>query len=148
MTRRRFVRAGAAAIVLAGVPIPRLNPFLGAVAGAAPARAGGAAGAAGADVFSSASNFTPLVNTVFHVRSSTGSTAELRLTRVDQLPAIVTRARTTTPGVSFSLTFDGGRRMSQNSYTVQHASLGTFSMFLVPAGSGTASTAVVNRLPR
>src|SRR5262252_8473306 len=74
------------------------------------------------------STFVSYLNSVFQIQTASGN-VEVTLTAINDMPA-------PQGGECFSLVFVGGsEERSQNTYTVTHPSLGTFSLFLVPAGA-------------
>lgn len=91
----------------------------------------------------SKSAFVPYVDSIFQVHTGTG-TVDLSLTNIEDLPA-------PSGGECFSLVFRGGTSaLTQDTYEIQHAALGTFQLFLVPTGSDQNGvqgyTATINRL--
>lgn len=125
VTRRYFIRVGAAV---------GLSGLLAKFALGAPALA--------LDVFSSSTNFTPLLGQGFKVAAGSIRLGEVTLTEVTDAPGKVTA------GASFSLLFDtsGVKPFPQSTYIVTHPALGTFAMFLSPVGqSGHTCEAVINR---
>jgi hypothetical protein len=91
--------------------------------------------------------FTQYINSIFRLRGF--RTVDVTLEKVeDTLPAQVSRDG---GRESFVLHFRGGSvELPQNTYTVEHAALGTFQLFLVPNGAdqnGAQSyVATINRL--
>ena len=90
------------------------------------------------------SSFVSYLNSVFQIQTGSGN-VEVTLTSVDDMPA-------PQGGECFSLLFVGGSEArSQNTYVVTHPALGTFQLFLVPAGTdengAQKSVATINRLP-
>jgi hypothetical protein len=90
------------------------------------------------------STFVSYLNSVFQIQTGSGNVA-VTLTSVDDRPA-------PTGGECFSLLFVGGSTpRNQNTYVVSHPALGTFNLFLVPAGAdengAQKSVATINRLP-
>ena len=91
--------------------------------------------------------FNQYLNSIFRLRGAI--TVDVTLTRVeDTLPAKVSRKG---GRESFLLHFRGGAAaLPQDTYTVEHAALGTFKLFLVPAGAdengAQGYTATFNRL--
>lgn len=72
--------------------------------------------------------FVSYLNSVFELRAPSGSVA-VTLFQVEDMEA-------PTNGECFSLLFRGGSEaLPQNTYTVEHAALGTFQLFLVPTGA-------------
>lgn len=82
--------------------------------------------------FYSSAAFASYLNSIFQV--STGySVVEVALTRVKELPTGGTAAPA--GGECFSLLFVGGSKgFEQGTYKIDHPSLGSFQMFLVPGG--------------
>jgi hypothetical protein len=92
----------------------------------------------------SKATFVSYLNSVFQIQTASGNVA-VTLTSVDDMPA-------PSGGECFSLLFAGGSQARpQNTYVVTHPSLGTFQLFLVPAGTdengAQKSVATINRLP-
>ncbi len=125
-SRRRFLKAGAFAAVFAVIPLRNVlgqewksrdgNP--------------GEEPAAQSDVLSyySKASFKSYLNSVFQLHTVFGI-VEVTLLQVDDMPA-------PRNGECFSLLFRGGSRaLRQDTYTLVHPSLGTFSLLLVPTGS-------------
>ena len=92
--------------------------------------------------------FTQYLNSIFRLHGFT--TVDVTLKKVqDVLPAKVAR---TAGHESFNLHFVGGSvQLPQNTYTVEHAALGIFILFLVPDGADENGAqhyvAAINRLP-
>ena len=88
--------------------------------------------------------FVSYLNSIFQLRTGF-SVIAVTLLKVDDMPA-------PKGGECFSLLFrgGGGPALSQNTYTVDHPSLGTFQLFLVPTGSDDNGAqgylATINRL--
>ena len=143
VSRRRFIQTGAAAAIAGCVPV---HPF-GFLLGRADALSvlGGPR-----SLFDSSENFRPHIGSGFVADRGGGRTSVLTLTAVDdyRLPGTIAARRLKTPGAGFTLLFDGSRarRFSQNTYSVRHAAIGTFDIFLAPVGIGTDVQAVINRL--
>ena len=92
----------------------------------------------------SKATFVSYLNSVFQIQTANGN-VDTTLTSVDDRPA-------PSGGECFSLLFVGGSEaFAQNTYTVTHSALGTFQLFLVPAGAdengAQKCTATINRLP-
>jgi hypothetical protein len=140
ISRRVFMKAGALAAVIAPIS---LKPGLLAL-GQEPSFALPAA-----DPLSNytQATFTQYINSIFTLRGR--KTVEVMLTKVeDSLPAKVSRAG---GRESFTLHFrGGGAALPQDTYVIEHPSLGTFRMFLVPTSTdengAQGYVAVVNRL--
>jgi hypothetical protein len=72
--------------------------------------------------------FVSYLNSVFELQTTSGSVA-VTLLQVEDMEAPPN-------GECFSLLFRGGSEaLPQNTYTVEHAALGTFQLFLVPTGA-------------
>ncbi len=77
--------------------------------------------------------FQSYLNSIFKLYTGY-STVEVALIRVSDLPSA--GAAAPAGGESFSLLFVGGSQpLKQNTYKVDHPSLGSFLLFLVPAGA-------------
>jgi hypothetical protein len=94
--------------------------------------------------------FTPYVNSIFIINSV--PLAKITLIEVKETPLVVDRrARRTPAGECFTLTFSGPERtrFQQETYTVEHAALGKFNLFITPTDRPNARqqlyTAVINR---
>ncbi|HEX7999887.1 MAG TPA: twin-arginine translocation signal domain-containing protein [Pyrinomonadaceae bacterium] len=94
--------------------------------------------------------FTPYVNSIFIINSV--PLAEITLIEVKETPLVVARNSRRTPvGECFTLTFRGPERtrFRQDTYTVEHAALGKFNLFITPTDRPNAReqlyTAVINR---
>lgn len=142
ISRRKFMRAGTIAAIAAGVCLkPSLNTLAQDLIGQFSAPAD--------DPLANytQATFTQYVNSIFRVYGRV--TVDVTLTRVeDTLPATVSRAG---DRESFALHFRGGGvGLPQNSYQIEHAALGTFSLFLVPSGAdengAQGYVAIINRL--
>ena len=98
------------------------------------------------------SRFAPHVNSAFQVKLGPLQHADVRLVEVADLPAPAGAG--SAPGDregQFSLIFRGPHepRLAQNTYTVEHAEMGAFALFLVPVGDsadGRHYQAIFNRI--
>ena len=141
VTRRRFIAGGVAAAVVGAVP----------TAGAARAFASPATlpvqRRSRGDLFASSDNFRPHVGSSFAIAGP--GARSLRLTDVADFRMPTERSATADgpSGAGFVLTFDASRArgLDQGTYTLSHRRLGTFALFVAPAGTGRA-IAVINRL--
>jgi TAT (twin-arginine translocation) pathway signal sequence len=81
------------------------------------------------------SSFTPYVNTEFRVYSKSSKAAAVTLTKIEDFPNSQ-EALEAFEGECFSLQFAGpaNKRFGQQTYEVEHSSLGKFHLFLVPVG--------------
>ena len=91
----------------------------------------------------SKSAFVSYLNSIFQIQTVSGVVA-VTLAKVDDMPA-------PKGGECFSLLFRGGRaQIKQDTYLIVHPSLGSFELFLVPAGSDQNGAreylATINRL--
>jgi hypothetical protein len=91
----------------------------------------------------SKASFVSYLNSIFQIQTARGI-VEVMLANVEDMPA-------GKGGECFSLLFRGGRAaMKQDTYVVVHPALGTFELFLVPAGSDRNGAqeylATINRL--
>jgi hypothetical protein len=88
--------------------------------------------------------YVPLVGSSFRIHRSQASALSVELVSAKALPSDV--------GESFSLIFrgHGNAKLQQETYTLEHARLGRFPLFLVPVGParrGQDFQAIVNRIP-
>jgi hypothetical protein len=130
ISRRKFLRSGTFVAIAAVIPATVLaqsrkerdgNPFDQQVAQPDPLS------------YYNKAAFTSYLNSIFRV--STGySVVEVALIRVKDLPAGGPAAPAGSE--SFSLLFAGGsKEFEQGTYKIEHSSLGSFQMFLVPSGA-------------
>jgi hypothetical protein len=86
----------------------------------------------------SRANFYGNLNTRFTFLTSGRSGIQMSLIAVDDLKPLYGKGRPVGKEC-FALTFQGpfGTPLRANSYTVQHSSLGSFDMFIVPTGEAT-----------
>jgi hypothetical protein len=96
--------------------------------------------------------FAPLLNTEFQIHGDPEK-VKVKLVEVGDAAATKTSAERAarTRSESFSLVFKGSasQRLPQNNYTIEHAGIGKFSLFLVPVGRGKKGRhyqAIINRL--
>jgi hypothetical protein len=93
--------------------------------------------------------FAPYINSIFLVNSI--PLAEIVLIEAKETPLVVDKRATRVPvGDCFTLVFRGPARtrFTQNTYTIEHAALGKFDLFITPTdrpGSDQFYTAVINR---
>jgi len=91
--------------------------------------------------------FKPLIGSVFIIRTQTSALVPVILTAVTSAPVTVGRPVTDT----FTLTFRSlpmGSPLQQGTYVFRHATLGSFSLFIVPSRPGLTRSyfAVFNHL--
>jgi hypothetical protein len=131
-SRRNFLKSGTLGLICAGLPAALAKVALGS-----PEIAGEFSDGNATSLFNfTQAAFKPYINTKFKIK--TGSAAfDLRLTKITDLKAISKIPARIAGKESFSLLFAGSRdaaRLTQDTYTLEHAALGTFSLFLVPIG--------------
>lgn len=88
--------------------------------------------------------YVPLVGSTFRIHRPAASPLQVELVSATRLHSEI--------GESFSLVFRGNAnaKLGQETYTIEHGSLGRFPLFLVPVGSaskGRDFQAIVNRIP-
>ncbi len=150
--RRTFIKAGIIAAACASVPLT-----LG------PASAQDASGQRGGyfpiptevqddpTSYYTMATFVPYIKSAFKLQVGR-VWKHMQLIEVKNLRPTAPGAPVNNLGECFSLTFIAarGQKIEQKIYTVRHAALGTFSLFLVPVGRRTRTTpeyyeAVINR---
>lgn len=96
------------------------------------------------------STFVALVNSKFRLRRGDLRSSVVTLVKVvDNAPSPSKVAAEVGNRECFALIFSGGKRLPQDTYTVEHGALGTFKLLLVPSGKpgGVPQLdAVINRL--
>jgi len=137
-SRRQFLQTGTLAAMFAAVPLKAFAKhgragFLGLLDDPDDPLA-----------YYSKATFVSYVNSVFQIQAASGA-VDATLVSVTDMPA-------PTGGECFSLLFAGGSSaLAQNTYAVVHSALGTFQLFLVPAGADSNGAqqcrATINRLP-
>jgi hypothetical protein len=148
VSRRKFLKAGSLVILAAGIPLK-------VVAGKSPDPLGTKALLAGSlgrtDLLTQAT-LSAQLNTTFRVAEGSSQVVKIALTEVNDLrTATVKKSAAMTGKECFSLIFVGPSQtpLRQNTYAVEHAALGKFSVLLVPVGhkrQGLIYEAVFNRL--
>ena len=143
ISRRVFIKVGTLAAIAAGIS---LRPGLSVMGQDVVDQIGAPVANDPLSNYTQAT-FAQYVNSVFRLRGRT--VVDVNLMKVeDTLPAKVARVG---GRESFLLHFRGGGvRLPQDTYTVEHAALGTFLLFLVPSGADENGAqgyiAVINRL--
>jgi hypothetical protein len=94
--------------------------------------------------------FSPYLNTTFRVKTDSGTTSLKLIATADLKSGSLISSRIAGKE-SFSLLFERGARgkaFAQDTYLIEHAALGKFSLFVVPVGSesGEHYEAVFTRL--
>jgi len=116
-SRRQFLQTGSMAVVFVAVPLKGVL------------KAGWASYLSDDPLANySKATFVSYINSIFQIQAVSG-VVDTTLASVDDMPA-------PPAGECFSLLFIGGSdALEQNTYVIEHAALGTFQLFLVPAGS-------------
>lgn len=78
--------------------------------------------------------FEPLVGTLFHADLGDGQTLELRLDELTRFGAGAGQARSEPFSIGFGAAAD--RPVGQGVYSLDHAQLGRYDVFIVPIGPG------------
>jgi hypothetical protein len=148
ITRRKFLKAGTLVALSAAIPLKAAGQQPRKVNDGNPIDQSKDVAADPLSTYTR-STFSSYLNSIF--RLYTGySTIDVALVEVKDLTPGANTAQT--GAECFSLLFRGGNvALRQNTYKIEHASLGTFPLFLVPAGpddNGAQSfVAIINRLP-
>lgn len=84
------------------------------------------------------STFAPYVNSEFHVHLSSSKALAITLVGIEDFSN--SQEKLVVGDESFTLEFNGpsGRAFKQQTYEVEHAALGRFSLFIVPVGMPTS----------
>jgi hypothetical protein len=159
IARRKFLKAGAIAALLgAATPLTKGAAALGKQSGAQPARRSEPGHRATSGnrtdllAYYGKSAFNACLNTNFQISLGASLVGKMTLDKIEELvPVARQRAAALEGKECFALWFRGSRNTSlrQNTYTFEHATLGTFEMLLVPAGAdngGSYYQATINRL--
>ena len=91
--------------------------------------------------------FAPYVNTVFRIHPDTSKILKTTLVSVGDIGPVPDKS--VTGRECFVLRFRGSESLPQNTYRIEHDTLGRFELFLVPAGKNKRVRyyhAVINRL--
>lgn len=152
--RRTFIKAGIIAAACAGVPLT-LGPASAQDQGGGDRRGGYFP--IPTEVQNDPTSYYTMATFVPYVKSGFQFQAgrlwkHMKLTEVKNLCPPAAGAQVNNLGECFSLTFIAarGQKIEQKIYTVRHAALGKFSLFLVPVGRRTRTSpeyyeAVINR---
>jgi hypothetical protein len=146
VNRRQFIKTGTLVAVAAGLPLRAAaetpnHSNLSANVAAPPLSP-----LHGASAHFDMATFARQLNTTFRLSHSTGKTAVVKLVEVKDWRNDETRK---TGRECFSLVFSGSASLKQNTYVVDHRSLGSFSLLVVPSGEnsqGRYYEALFNRL--
>lgn len=145
ISRRKFLGTGTLALIAAGVP---LKALAGEAVKESAAKSGSfRLGGNGLHHLDSES-FSRCLNTNFRMRSGKTGSISVRLVEVNHWPGSKAGK---TGKECFSVVFlgAGAKRLRQETYTIEHDSLGKFPLFVVPSGKnkrGFYYEAVINRL--
>ncbi|MDQ1639918.1 MAG: hypothetical protein QOF62_3257 [Pyrinomonadaceae bacterium] len=151
ISRRKFIGTGSLAALAVGLPLKaaagalhRTNSPFSAL--------GQLRNSAGAASLLDRNALSQCLKTEFRITGEYARTVRTKLVEVyDWKPTATTRSRHTATKECFSAVFLGptGGQLKQGTYKVEHATLGNFSMFLVPGAKslrGNYYEAVFNRL--
>jgi hypothetical protein len=152
--RRKFIQAGIVAAACAGVPLT-IGPASAQKQGDGSQRGGYFQVPAEVQddptSYYNMATFAPYVNTGFLILIGR-AWRHMKLVEVKNLRPQTSVAPANNLDESFSLTFIAGRgqKIEQKVYSIRHAALGKFSLFLVPVGRRTRTSpeyyeAVINR---
>ena len=153
--RRKFIKAGIIAAACAGIPLT-LGPATAQDQGGGEKRGGyfpiPAEVQDDPTSYYTMATFVPYVNSGFRLLVGR-QWKYMKLMQVKNLcPAAAANAPVNDLGECFSLTFRAarGQKIRQQTYSIRHAALGTFSLFLVPVDRRTRTSAeyyeaVINR---
>lgn len=143
-TRRTFIKAGALGALFAGIPLK-------IAANVSPAVSSINIGAFGASDTLPGLNlvtFSKNLNTAFHIRHANTKTTTVKLVAVNDLKSTSSKIASRE---CFTAVFLGSHRpdLRQDTYVIDHGSLGKFSLLLVPSAyskDGQYYEATFNRL--
>lgn len=145
-SRRHFIKAGTIGAFFAGIPLRAAAREFFEPAVGAPTTNNGTVGILNMRAFAQH------LNSEFRVHHANAKTTHVRLVDVKDLRSpSTTNTRGSDSKECFSAVFLGARRpgLRQNTYTIEHASLGKFSLLLVPVGMSKDAQyyeAIFNRL--
>ena len=141
ISRRKFLGTGTLALIAAGVP---LKALAGEAAKESAAKSGSFRLGGNQLHQLDSESFSRCLNTNFRLRSGKSRPISVRLVEVNHWPD-------SKPGKEcFSVVFlgSGAKRLRQDTYTIEHDSLGKFPLLVVPSGKnkqGFYYEAVFNR---
>jgi len=138
VSRRGFLKRGSLLVVAAGVSLGSANAIFGPVTD--PTLDDSAS-------FNYAkATFLPYLNTVFSIYVSSTKMLVATLVSIDDVGPVPDKA--VTGRESFVLKFRGTEALKQNTYKIEHQTLGSFELFLVPGKDkkNIYYLAVINRL--
>jgi hypothetical protein len=149
VSRRGFMKRGSLLVLAAGVSLSSADRIFGrdtAIESGAKQGDLPPTGDTPAAFNYSKATFTPYVDTVFRIYSGT-SMAIATLVKVEDIGPVPDH--NVVGSECFVVRFRGTETLPQNTYRIEHAALGRFDLFLVPAGKdkkGIYTQAIVNRL--
>jgi len=145
ISRRKFIQTTAVGAVATGIPLSAAaknsSSSLSSLADSLLSR--------GDSTSLNMATFKANLNTVFTLSNQKGETSNVTLKSVYDWRAAGNRSSKECFSLVFSGTGSSGTSLRQDTYTVKHASLGTFSMLLAPSGMNNGDKkyeAVFNRL--
>ena len=128
-SRRKFIKVGTISALVAGIPLKAAaREFFEPAAHALSTNDGG---------ILNMRAFAQHLNSEFRIHHGNAKTTQLKLVEVKDLRSqSATNPRGIESKECFSAVFLGARRsgLRQNTYTIEHGSLGKFSLLLVPIG--------------
>jgi len=138
VSRRGFLKRGSLLVVAAGVSLGSANAIFGHVTDPT---------LDDSTSFNYAkATFLPYLNTVFSIYVSSTKMLVATLVSIDDVGPVPDKA--VTGRESFVLKFRGTEALKQNTYKIEHQTLGSFELFLVPGKDkkNIYYLAVINRL--
>ncbi|HBB87032.1 MAG TPA: hypothetical protein DC047_05405 [Blastocatellia bacterium] len=142
VNRRQFIKTGTLVAVAAGIPLKVAAETFNQPNSSASVLAAPVSPLHGASSHFDMATFAQQLNTNFRL-SHSGKTAVVKLVEVKDWrddPAKKTGRE------CFSLVFSGPSSLIQNTYSVDHGTLGSFSLLVVPSAEGKRYEALFNRL--
>src|SRR4030095_13727936 len=149
ISRRRFIKSGSLVVLSAGLPLKVAAELLNRPGALVEAGASGPTTTNGSKL--NLSTFSKFVKTDFQLSGPGVATIRARLVEVRDLKSQEKGSVNEKSNECFSTVFvaSASAPLGQGTYTVEHSSLGKFSMFLVPSRrspNGIQYEAVFNRL--
>jgi len=129
-SRRKFIKAGAIGALFAGIPLKATaREFFEPAAGALITNNGTV------EILDMRA-FEQHLNSEFRIHHDNSKITSVKLVEVKDLRSRSANTGGTNPKECFSALFRGARRpdLRQNTYAIEHGSLGKFSLLLVPVG--------------
>jgi len=144
VSRRGFIKRGSLLVVATGVSLGSADRIFGH---ATDLQNTSPTSNDSASFNYSKATFLPYLNTVFNIYVSSTKMLTTTLVSVDDIGPVPDKQ--VAGHESFTLKFRGTETIRQNTYRIQHQALGSFELFLVPAGTKQKNfyyLAVINRL--